>query len=161
MRDPLPPAIANRLISMHMRYRQRKDAGPANGRTGPHAATNQPEVVKGYTRPSNAPLLNLPLNNYPTVQTSLAKLEIDNPRKDFLRFSDPLITGIGCDTIGELLELIYSDLTNRKYGGSTTDALEDYIKKSIGSNPPRRLIMIMMAAFEADACTFEDEDFGF
>jgi hypothetical protein len=83
----------------------------------------------------------------------LGNLEIEYPGKSFLKFANALISGVGCDTIGELMDLIYTNLKNGKYGANTTNALEDYIKTVIGSSPPRRLAMVMV---EAKARAFED-----
>ena len=167
----MPNAIATSLAAMHLRYKQRAGGTPEpngtpepidhNGEAwpAPHKVTNNhPECGALWSRPPHGPRLHLPLEDYPLIRACLAKLENDHPRKDFLRFADPLITKTGCDTIGELMELVYADLKNGKYGASPTDALDDYLTKALGSEPPRRLVSLMIGSFENTARTFEGRD---
>jgi hypothetical protein len=108
------------------------------------------------------PQLHLSLETYPHIESCLQRLE-GSTKKPVLQYADPLIAKTGCDTIGELLDLIYTDAP--KFVNNPIDTLEDYIKKSMNTEPPRRIVKVIGAFFEENAYAFEvagdpvDEDY--
>jgi hypothetical protein len=175
--DAMPAAIATKLISGHAKYLQTRsehdnaEPGPGFGEAGASADTDgrqhigdgairgktparsQFDTIPDYAIP---PKLHLPLRLYPSVRECLGQLSDKSIGRDFTMYTAALSSGVGANTVGELLDAIYNDLRNGKYNKSLNDALEAYIHFGKSPTPLPVHVQIIARHFVTMCKAFED-----
>lgn len=162
--DELPSSVRRLLEAKEAAFRANKQQ--AIEISEPQTTTANGERSGGNLQVRNAqesepiPHLKLALHNYPLISTVLQNLQGAMLGHEIDTYIDAIIDGIGTQTTGQLLRIIYKEVKAKALSNNPPSAMQVLIfliAEAHNEAPKRFTADLMIEAFEKSALEWENE----